>query len=81
MKFTNSALAAFLMVATSPVVTSFLPATTIPARATGGVSGALFLAPEDLTNYMVKAHEEKLRAIKEVETKKDGEIQVRTNMT
>lgn len=75
MKFTNSALAAFLMVATSPVVTSFLPATTIPARATGGVSEALFLAPEDLTNYMVKAHEEKLRAIKEVETKKDGEIQ------
>lgn len=73
MKFTNSALAAFLMVATSPVVTSFLPATT-PARATGGVSEALFLAPGDLTNYMVKAHEEKLRAVKEVEAKKDGEI-------
>lgn len=75
MKFTSSALAAFLLVATSPVVTSFLPAATIPARATGGVSEALFLAPEDLTNYMVKAHEEKLRAIKEVEAKKDGEIQ------
>ena len=81
MKSTNSALAALLLVATSTIVTSFVPATNpndLKSRAKGGVSEALFLSPEDLTNYMAKAHEEKLRAIKEVEVKKDSEIKVCT---
>jgi len=77
MRFTNSALAAFLLVASSPVVTSFVPTTKandLKTRATVGASDPLFLSPEDLTNYMAKAHEEKLRAVKEVEAKKDTEI-------
>lgn len=72
MRFTNSALAAFFLVAATPVVTSFVPASKPnDFRA----SEALFLSPEDLTNYMAKAHEEKLRAVKDVETKKNTEIQ------
>lgn len=77
MKSTNSALAALLLVATSTIVTSFVPATNpndSKSRAREGGFEALFLSPEDLTNYMAKAHEEKLRAIKEVEVKKDSEI-------
>jgi len=34
----------------------------------------LFLSPEDLTDYMTKAHEEKIRAIKDIEDKKNAEI-------
>jgi len=78
MKFTNSVIAAFLLVATSPVVTSFVPTIqpiNLKSRTTGRSSEALFLSPEDLTNYMVKAHEEKLRAIKEVEKNKDAKIE------
>ena len=81
MKSTNSALAALLLVATSTIVTSFVPATNpndSKSRAREGGFEALFLSPEDLTNYMAKAHEEKLRAIKEVEVKKDSEIKVCT---
>jgi hypothetical protein len=36
----------------------------------------LFLSPDDLTNYMAKAHEEKIRALKEIEDKKNAEIMV-----
>lgn len=36
----------------------------------------LFLSPEDLTNYMAKAHEDKIRALKEIEDKKNAEIKV-----
>lgn len=61
MMFTNSALAAFLLIASSPAVTPFVP-TTKPSnqesRTTSAGSKALFLSPEDLTNYMAKAHEE-----------------------
>ena len=39
---------------------------------------SLFLSPEDLTNYMAKAHEDKIRALKEIEDKKNAEIKVRT---
>jgi hypothetical protein len=38
----------------------------------------LFLSPDDLTNYMAKAHEEKVRALKEMEEKKNAEIKVST---
>ena len=80
MRFTTFALSSFLLFATSPVVTSFVPATRsndLHSRSAAGVSEPLFLSPEDLTNYLAKAHEEKLRALKDVETKKNGEIQVR----
>ena len=75
MKFTASALSAFLLVATTPVVTSFAP--SLQSRTTVGTP--LRLTPEDLTDYMAKAHTEKLRAVKEVETKKNAEIKVRSS--
>lgn len=85
MRFTTSALSAFLLVARSPAVTSFVPATRsndLQSRSTAGVSRPLFLSPEDLTNYMANAHEEKLRAINDVETKKNVEIQtLKTEVT
>eukprot|EP00536_Pseudo-nitzschia_multiseries_P002928 jgi/Psemu1/252155/estExt_Genewise1Plus.C_410138 len=77
MKFATSALSAFLLLATSPLVHSFgqtANTAAIGSRTTGTVN-ALFLSPEDLTNYMAKAHEEKIRAIKEVEDKKNVVIQ------
>lgn len=63
-------------------MTSFVPTTKandLKTMAPVRASDPLFLSPEDLTNYMAKAHEEKLRAIKEVETKKDTEIMVRSS--
>eukprot|EP00751_Fragilariopsis_kerguelensis_P005574 CAMPEP_0170787702 /NCGR_PEP_ID=MMETSP0733-20121128/18445_1 /TAXON_ID=186038 /ORGANISM="Fragilariopsis kerguelensis, Strain L26-C5" /LENGTH=463 /DNA_ID=CAMNT_0011133969 /DNA_START=257 /DNA_END=1649 /DNA_ORIENTATION=- len=36
--------------------------------------GLLFLSPSDLTEYLAKAHEAKIRAIKDVEDKKNNEI-------
>lgn len=82
MKFTTSALSAVLLVATNPVVTSFAPSSRsneLLIRSATGASGPLFISPEDLTNYMAKAHEEKLRAVNEVEAKKNAEIEVRTH--
>ena len=86
MKFTNSVLAAFLLVATTPAVHSFTSTTKATTNnlkfrtssAGRGAADALFLSPEELTNYMVKAHEEKIRAVKEVEAVKNAQIQVRT---
>lgn len=82
MRFTTSALSAFLLVATNPVVNSFVPVSRpneILSRSAAGASEPLFVTPEDLTNYMAKAHEEKLRAVSEVEAKKNAEIEVRKN--
>jgi len=87
MQFTNSVLAAFLLIATTalPAVHSFTYTAKTnnnlkcrTAAAAGRGAEALFLSPEDLTNYMAKAHEDKIRAIKEVEDKKNAQIQVRT---
>lgn len=36
----------------------------------------LFLEPSALTEYMAKAHEDRLRAVQEVEAKKNEEIKV-----
>jgi len=72
MKFTTSALSAFLLVATTPVITSFV-SPNLQSRTR--VFDPLSLSPDDLTDYMAKAHNEKLRAVKEVETKKNEEIQ------
>ena len=84
MKFTNPVLAAFLLVATTPAVHSFTYTTktttnNLKSRTSAGRGAkALFLSPEELTNYMAKAHEEKIRAVKEVEAVKNAQIQVRT---
>ena len=36
--------------------------------------------PDALGDYLAKAHEEKLRAVKDVETKKNAEIEVSMNL-
>ena len=56
--------------------TSALISRKSPTRAPQQASSALFLAPEALTEYMGKAHEDKLKAVQEVEKKKNAEIQV-----
>lgn len=77
MKFASSALAAFLLVAMSPMVHSFAPSsnTIHSMRVADTQSASLFLSPQDLTDYMAKAHEEKIKAIKEVEEAKNKVIE------
>jgi hypothetical protein len=41
---------------------------------------AIQVTPQDLTEMMAKAHEEKIRAMKDIEEKKNAEIQVRFSM-
>jgi monoamine oxidase len=58
-----------------------LPTTLNSVSATRQQSGttynsALHLSPQDLTDMMAKAHEEKIRAMKGIEEKKNAEIQV-----
>jgi len=76
MKFISSVLAAFLLVAIP--VHSFMytrQANNLRCTKRGKTDGGLlFLSPEDLTDYMAKAHEAKIRAIKDVEDKKNNEI-------
>lgn len=78
MKFISSVLAAFLLVAIP--VHSFMytrQANNLRCTKRGKTDGGLlFLSPEDLTDYMAKAHEAKIRAIKDVEDKKNNEINV-----
>ena len=38
---------------------------------------SLFLEPQELTEYMAKAHEDKLKAVQEMQKTKNAEIQVR----
>ncbi|VEU41817.1 unnamed protein product [Pseudo-nitzschia multistriata] len=73
MRFTITAFAAFLAATAPPEVRSFTQ-TTNPTGAYRGPA-ALHLTPEDLTNYMAKAHEEKIRAVTAVEKTKNAEIQ------
>ena len=40
---------------------------------------SLLLTPQDLTDYMAKANEAKVLAMKQIEDKKNAEIQVKTN--
>lgn len=48
-----------------------------PTSATRTKDAVLFaLGPEALTEYMAKAHEEKLKAVREAEDKKNVEIKV-----
>lgn len=73
MKFHFSALTA--LVISSPATNAFTangPSSVTSRNANTG----LRLAPEALTEYMAKAHEDKLNAVKAAEAKKDAEIQV-----
>jgi hypothetical protein len=89
MKFTSSVVAALVLLDAAFPVHSFMYTRqannlkcTIGRRVTAtessssSSSSSLFLSPEDLTDYMVKAHEEKIRAVKEVEDKKNAQINV-----
>ena len=86
MKIAGSALAALLLVAAAPTAHSFAPTITkAKIIKNGSKSGTvrsadtlMFLSPEDLTDYMAKAHEAKIRAVKEVEDQKNAQIQVST---
>ncbi len=73
MKFVTAAVAAAL-VAASPVIAF---TTRGPARVSRqAAQTSLFLEPGALTDYMAKAHEDKLKAVKEAEQKKNSEIEV-----
>ena len=83
MRFTSSAMAAIMLLATTTTTTTktnsveafaFTPSLTRSHCI--GSDSALFLSPDDLTNAMAKAHEEKIRALKDIEDKKNAEIQV-----
>ena len=89
MKFTSSVVASLVLLDAAFPVHSFMYTRqannlkcTIGRRVTAtessssSSSSSLFLSPEDLTDYMVKAHEEKIRAVKEVEDKKNAQINV-----
>ena len=67
-----------LTAAAAPTATAFAPARSINNAA----ARPLYAASEDtsaqaMSDYMAKSHEEKLRAVKDVEDKKNGEIAVR----
>lgn len=76
------------MVATTSVITALLVATlpsygnafapTLSASRVGSLElrAADEASAQALSDYMAKSHEEKLRAIKEVEAKKNAEIEV-----
>jgi hypothetical protein len=89
MRFTSSVIAAILLLASTTTRNSVeaftftpspkshdLPSLTKGYSRRSDSTTALFLSPEDLTNAMAKAHEEKIRAIKDIEDKKNAEIQV-----
>jgi hypothetical protein len=70
MKFMAATLAAALIVSPVNAFTSRAPAHVARPET------VLFLEPNALTEYMAKAHEDKLNAIKEAEGKKNAEIEV-----
>ena len=90
MKFTSSVVAALVLLDAAFPVHSFMytrqannlkctigrRVTATESSSSSSSSSSLFLSPEDLTDYMVKAHEEKIRAVKEVEDKKNAQINV-----
>ena len=50
-----------------------------PTQVSRPAETVLFLEPGALTEYMAKAHEDKLKAVKDAEKKKNTEIQVISN--
>ena len=84
MKFTSSAIAAILLLATTTTKTNSVEAFAFTPSLTRShcigsdsvTTTTLFLSPDHLTNAMAKTHEEKIRALKDIEDKKNAEIQV-----
>ena len=80
MKFAKSAVTAALLTAMVSVDNTLAfharPTMTRPMVSSTSSPSALFVTPEDLTNAMAKAHEEKIRAMKDIEDKKNAEIKV-----
>jgi len=81
MKFVSTVVSAALIVGSSAAFQGFSSSSAayFPTN-THGSRGAQRLHavnPQQLTDYMAKAHEEKLRAVKLAEEKKNVEIQVR----
>ncbi|KAG7360757.1 hypothetical protein IV203_035856 [Nitzschia inconspicua] len=76
MKFANSIAAAVTLAAGSTTAFVFpmnqFIDTSLKVMQT---TSALRLTPQDLTDMMAKAHEEKIRALKDIEDKKNAEIQ------
>ena len=81
MKFTCSVVTALFLIATWTAHSfTYTTKTNLNLDSRAGLVSEtlLFLTPDDLTNYMATAHEEKIRAIKEIEEKKNDEIKVST---
>ena len=77
MKFTSSVVTATLLAAAFSVDTlAFIHKQATKSSSLTVSPSALFVTPEDLTNAMAKAHEEKIRAMKDIEDKKNAEIKV-----
>lgn len=77
MKFWSATVvAAAALVTTS---SAFQSTTVVTTQNNGHRQGSnrLFADPKEMTEYMVKAHEEKLRAVQQAEAKKNAEIEVR----
>ena len=79
MKFTCSVVTALFLIATWTAHSfTYTTMTNFNSKSGAGriTETLLFLTPDDLTNYMAKAHEEKIRAMKGIEEKKNAEIEV-----
>mmetsp|Transcript_25980 Transcript_25980/g.42577 ORF Transcript_25980/g.42577 Transcript_25980/m.42577 type:complete len:439 (+) Transcript_25980:169-1485(+) len=78
MKFSATVVAAVLLGTSSANGFSFTTSSGKDSLSTRGgplvSDSALFLSPEDLTTAMAKAHEEKIRAMRDIEEKKNAEI-------
>jgi hypothetical protein len=71
MKFSFAALTAIILTSSTNAFTA-----QGPSAASGRTDTKLFLEPSALTEYMTQAHADKLKAIQEVEAKKNAEIEV-----
>ena len=73
--------AAIALAASSSTVNAFTSSTPIGNNRVAAVVGRpLYTSSADLSEYMAKSHEEKLRAVKDIEDKKNAEIKVRNIM-
>lgn len=72
--------AAIALAASSSTGNAFTSSTLVAIRnnhAAVAVGRPLYASSADLSDYMAKSHEEKLRAVKDIEDKKNAEIKVR----
>jgi hypothetical protein len=71
MKFPFAALTAIILCSPTNAFTA-----QGPSAASRRTDTKLFLEPSALTEYMAQAHQDKLKAMQEVEAKKNSEIEV-----